>query len=258
MKNIAIFVVFVFFVLLLAGCAGPTSEKPDKKEDAPPKPPPTVITPPEQPPVEDNNDSIKTTEGLSKKECEAAFGKWNECGSACRGAPEGTACILICLQHCECGMFNAFSCPVEYTCEDIIPPSAIDGVGICKKIPKEVVKEQETAVTNVTKISINITISQTKDGRNITTKDRDGLLFADRSYIVILDDTYVDETKPKTECALISVISTGGERFGSGKICIGEDYLWNSPGNETFKVRLADISPAESELVKWVDIIILK
>lgn len=258
MKKIIIFTIFAFFVLFFAGCTSSTSEKPKEKNDGTTiSPPPTIIQPKEQPPIEDNSNYMITAEGLSKKDCESAYGKWNECGSACRGAKEGTACIEVCVAYCECGTFNAFSCPAEHSCEDILPPSAFDGVGICKRIPKEAFKEPEIVVANVTKISINITVNKTGE-KNITTKDRLGLLFADRGYIVILDDIYIDENKPKTLCALVSVISTGGEKFGSGKMCIGEDYVWTSPGKEIFRIRLVDISPADSESVKWADVVILK
>ena len=71
---------------------------------------------------------------LTKETCESANGHWNECGSACRGAPPGTACIMMCVQYCECGGIAGFGCPQGYQCTDFLPKNAADAMGICKKI----------------------------------------------------------------------------------------------------------------------------
>jgi hypothetical protein len=74
------------------------------------------------------------TKQLTKELCEGARGHWNECGSACRGAPEGTACIMMCVQYCECGGIAGFGCPKGYQCGDYLPKGAADAMGICKPI----------------------------------------------------------------------------------------------------------------------------
>lgn len=61
---------------------------------------------------------------LDQISCEAAGGFWNACGSACRGAEEGVACITVCVPQCECADDNA--CPFGYVCGE-----KIEGVGIC-------------------------------------------------------------------------------------------------------------------------------
>jgi hypothetical protein len=76
--------------------------------------------------------------GLTKELCESARGHWNDCGSACRGAPEGTACIMMCVQYCECGGIAGFGCPSGYECSDYLPKDKLgnpvpDAMGICKK-----------------------------------------------------------------------------------------------------------------------------
>ncbi|MCX6772420.1 MAG: DUF333 domain-containing protein [Candidatus Micrarchaeota archaeon] len=72
--------------------------------------------------------------GMTQKLCESARGNWNECASACRGAPEGTACTMQCIQECECGGIAGFGCPSGYFCTDLIPPAdkGADGMGVCK------------------------------------------------------------------------------------------------------------------------------
>ncbi len=78
------------------------------------------------------------TPGLTKELCEQARGHWNDCGSACRGAPEGTACIMMCVAYCECGGIAGFGCPDGYQCSDYLPKDKLgnpvpDAMGICKK-----------------------------------------------------------------------------------------------------------------------------
>ncbi|MCI0503284.1 hypothetical protein L0Y65_01075 [Candidatus Micrarchaeota archaeon] len=87
----------------------------------------------QQPPPGGNNTGGNAT--LTQAMCDAANGHWNECGSACRGAPEGTACILMCVQYCECGGIAGFGCPAGYECTDYLPSEDTpDAMGICKKI----------------------------------------------------------------------------------------------------------------------------
>ncbi|VVC00278.1 Uncharacterised protein [uncultured archaeon] len=73
---------------------------------------------------------------MTQKFCETARGHWQECGSACRGAPEGTACTLQCVQYCECGGIAGFGCPSGYFCGDYLPAGAgvADAMGICKVV----------------------------------------------------------------------------------------------------------------------------
>ncbi len=102
-----------------------------------------ICTEPESPILYDVNDSSigsctisaqgaceylpprEMTRGL----CFAWGGRWNDCGSACRGAPEGTACTLQCEQYCECGGAEGYACPDGYFCTD-----RIEGVGVCKPL----------------------------------------------------------------------------------------------------------------------------
>lgn len=73
---------------------------------------------------------------MTSQLCKSAGGNWNECGSACRGAPEGTACTLQCVPYCECGGFAGFSCPSGFFCTDYLPPGpeVADAMGICKPV----------------------------------------------------------------------------------------------------------------------------
>jgi len=74
------------------------------------------------------------TQDMTQKLCESARGIWNECASACRGAPEGTSCTLQCVQQCECGGIGGVGCPAGYECADYLPEGAEDAMGVCRKI----------------------------------------------------------------------------------------------------------------------------
>ncbi len=41
------------------------------------------------------------TAEINRASCESSGGTWNECGSPCTGAPQGTVCIQVCRQQCE-------------------------------------------------------------------------------------------------------------------------------------------------------------
>ncbi|MFA6214155.1 MAG: Kazal-type serine protease inhibitor family protein [Candidatus Micrarchaeia archaeon] len=72
--------------------------------------------------------------GMTRELCESARGNWNECASACRGAPEGTACTMQCVQQCECGGLAGFGCPLGYYCTDYLPIGAMDPMGVCRPV----------------------------------------------------------------------------------------------------------------------------
>ena len=83
------------------------------------------------------SEEVKTTEGITKTQCQVAGGNWNECGSACRGAGEGTGCETVCVAYCECGGIAGFACPKDYECTDYLPSKETpDAMGICKPIKK--------------------------------------------------------------------------------------------------------------------------
>lgn len=71
---------------------------------------------------------------MTEKLCKSSGGFWNECASACRGAPEGTACIMMCVQECECGGIAGFGCPAGFFCTDYLPKGAADAMGVCKPL----------------------------------------------------------------------------------------------------------------------------
>lgn len=68
---------------------------------------------------------------LTQELCEGARGHWDDCGSACRGAPKGTMCPAYCVQMCMCGGIAGFGCPAGYECGDYLPKGADDAMGIC-------------------------------------------------------------------------------------------------------------------------------
>ena len=108
--------------LLLMVMAGCLSGPPQPPVNQSPHPPQANTTPP----------ANQTVQPLTKELCESARGRWDECGSACRGAPEGTACIAMCVRYCYCGGIAGFGCPDGYGCGDYLPEGAADAMGICK------------------------------------------------------------------------------------------------------------------------------
>ncbi len=71
---------------------------------------------------------------LTQELCESAGGRWNACGSPCRAEPPGTICAEVCVEYCECGDEQGYSCPMGYTCVDKVESSDTSAsVGICKK-----------------------------------------------------------------------------------------------------------------------------
>ena len=78
---------------------------------------------------------METGNGITESMCTQYGGHWNPCGSACRGAPSGTVCIMMCVPYCECGGIAGFGCPPGYICTDYLPsPTTPDAMGICKKV----------------------------------------------------------------------------------------------------------------------------
>lgn len=81
-----------------------------------------------------SNSQVDTNNAITKAMCDASRGHWNECGSACRGAPKGTICTMNCVQYCECGGIAGFGCPAGFVCTDYLPsPTTPDAMGVCKK-----------------------------------------------------------------------------------------------------------------------------
>ena len=91
-----------------------------------------ITSQPVQPPP--SGGGVDTGNAITQKMCEDAGGHWNPCGSACRGEPEGTVCIEMCMPYCECGGIAGFGCPAGYVCTDYLPEGAADAVGVCKRV----------------------------------------------------------------------------------------------------------------------------
>ena len=68
--------------------------------------------------------------GISKQQCEQAFGHWNECGSPCAGTG-ADFCIEMCQVQCECGGIAGFGCPEGYQCR--LSGNIADEMGVCIK-----------------------------------------------------------------------------------------------------------------------------
>lgn len=64
--------------------------------------------------------------------CEAAKGKWVECGNPCHGKP-GEVCIASCEPQCLCGGIAGWMCPANQACTDYEPSASTpDAIGVCR------------------------------------------------------------------------------------------------------------------------------
>jgi hypothetical protein len=54
-----------------------------------------------------SSDPNKMRLPVDRSVCESTGGVWNECGSPCLGAPQGTICIQVCQEQCEWFASNA-------------------------------------------------------------------------------------------------------------------------------------------------------
>lgn len=68
-----------------------------------------------------------STAALTAANCTQAGGRWNECGSLCRGKPAGTVCAEVCVPQCECTVGEK-QCPAGYGCASDLPA----GEGVCR------------------------------------------------------------------------------------------------------------------------------
>ena len=66
--------------------------------------------------------------GISKEQCEQAYGHWNECGSPCAGTG-ADFCIEMCQTQCECGGIAGFGCPEGFKCR--LSGKIADEMGVC-------------------------------------------------------------------------------------------------------------------------------
>ena len=69
-------------------------------------------------------------EGITKKQCAYAKGKWNECGSPCAGTG-AEFCVQVCSEQCECGGIAGFGCPKDFKCR--LSGKIADEMGVCVK-----------------------------------------------------------------------------------------------------------------------------
>lgn len=84
-------------------------------------------------PKDGQGNGTDISNAITQKMCEQYSGHWNPCGSACRGSQD-EACILMCVEYCECGGIAGFGCPPGFVCTEYEPKGAADAMGICKKV----------------------------------------------------------------------------------------------------------------------------
>lgn len=86
-----------------------------------------------------------------KAACEAARGKWVDCGNPCHGK-NGEACATVCESQCLCGGADGFTCPKDLVCADYEPSQTTpNAIGVCRKqqapsVAEEQIKEPTTPI----------------------------------------------------------------------------------------------------------------
>lgn len=68
-------------------------------------------------------------DGMTKKQCIEAKGKWNDCGSPCAGT-DAEFCIQVCSAQCECDDAK-YKCPEGYKCR--LSGKIKNEIGVCVK-----------------------------------------------------------------------------------------------------------------------------
>jgi len=66
-------------------------------------------------------------EGITKRQCEEAGGRWNECGSPCAGL-DVKYCIQVCSAQCECNA-KELKCPEGTKCR--LSGKIPNEIGVC-------------------------------------------------------------------------------------------------------------------------------
>ena len=66
--------------------------------------------------------------GITKQQCDDAYGHWNECGSPCAGTGSDF-CIEMCQVQCECSGIAGFGCPEGFKCR--LSGKIADEMGVC-------------------------------------------------------------------------------------------------------------------------------
>ncbi len=93
---------------------------------------PTNTAPTPTVPINEVKPVPATPASPEQASCEAAKGKWVECGNPCHGKP-GEVCITSCEPQCLCGGIAGWMCPKDQTCTDFEPSATTpDALGVCR------------------------------------------------------------------------------------------------------------------------------
>ncbi len=87
----------------------------------------------EQPPSVPEDDEVipEPSAELTQQSCDAAGGKWNDCGSPCAGTG-ADVCIQVCEAQCQCGGIAGFKCPPGFSCR--LSGKIADEMGKCVEV----------------------------------------------------------------------------------------------------------------------------
>jgi hypothetical protein len=159
------------------------------------------------------------------------------------------------------GIQNQY-CPDEFDCGPA-PLCAIRAIDTnytascinnsCKKIP---IINQENITANLTipNLTTNITIPEniSTENKSINNKTANlsGLIIANGSYILVLEDISTVDN-----CALLSVVySSNQTEITKLKGCPGKDVNWISPEGRVFRIKVVKTAAGYTKNESWADI----
>jgi hypothetical protein len=139
MKKILVFLIAI--LVFLVGCEPseeglPKYEGPDRDPIEQPVEEPVPSESPDDTVSKDNDGTGEEVDpevgfsGITKEQCDDAYGRWNRCGSPCAGT-DADLCIQMCQVQCECGGIAGFTCPEGFKCR--LSGKIADEMGVCIK-----------------------------------------------------------------------------------------------------------------------------
>ncbi|MCC6563332.1 GerMN domain-containing protein [Candidatus Uhrbacteria bacterium] len=125
-------------------------------------------------PVTDVKPVPATPASAEQTACEAARGKWVECGNPCHGKP-GEVCITSCEPQCLCGGIAGWMCPKDQACTDYEPSATTpDALGVCRSralvpIPSEPIRERPSGMIcdDLNFICVDAAVEETSYEQNV-------------------------------------------------------------------------------------------
>lgn len=134
----------------------------------------------------------------------------------------------------------------------------------CECPQLEEVNETEECVTaniTITTVQVNQTCNQTINETNITgpelpEQEMEGILFANGSYLLILDDVSYP-TASLEPCGIFSIAHAGNLSIAERLIiCPGDSKSWVSPEGRIYRILVKKVAAGYTKESIWADVMI--